>query len=88
MPYINIEGNYGRFMSTNVTVRYVACWTEDDGIYCCGHQHETIAGAMECLVPDGGNFIRAYEAGVSRSLDDEEFLEFLRALSMMPWSSS
>jgi hypothetical protein len=75
-------------MSTNATVRYVACWTEDDGIYYCGHEHESIVEAMTCLVPGGGNFIRAYEAGVSRSLDDREFLEFLRALPMMPWSSS
>ncbi len=75
-------------MSTNVTFCYVACWTEDDGIYYCGHQHESIAEAMLCQAPDGGNFIRAYEAGVSRSLDDEEFLEFLRVLPMMPWSSS
>ena len=75
-------------MKINVTVRYVACWTEDDGIYCCGHQHKTIADAMKCLVPDGGNFIRAYEAGASRSLNDQEFLHFLQALRTMPWSSS
>ena len=61
--------------------RYLACWTEDDGIYSCGHQHKTIVEAMKCLVPNGGNFIRAYEAGASRPLDDQEFLEFIRALA-------
>lgn len=61
--------------------RYIACWTEDDGIYFCGHEHETIAGSMKCLVPDGGSFIRAFEAGVSRSLNEAEYKEFLAALS-------
>jgi hypothetical protein len=38
------------------------------------------------LVPDRGNFIRVYETGTFRSLDDQEFLDFLRALRTMPWS--
>jgi hypothetical protein len=63
--------------------RYIACWTEDDGIYFCGHEHETIAESMKCLVPDGGSFIRAFEAGVSRSLNEAEDKEFLAALSTM-----
>ncbi len=74
-------------MSMNASIRYVACWTDDDGIYFCGHEHKSIAESMQCLVPDGGNFIRAYEAGASRSLDDREFLDFLQALRTMPWSS-
>jgi len=65
---------------------YVACWTEDDGIYFCGHEHHLIADAMKCLVPDGGNFIRACESGVFRSLDNGEFIDFLEALGTMPWS--
>ncbi len=72
-------------MSTNV--HYVACWTEDDGIYCCGHEHRTIAESMNCLVPDGRSFIRAMDGGVSRSLKDGEVGEFLIALKNMPWSS-
>lgn len=65
--------------------RYAACWTEDDGVYFCGHKHKTVAESMKCLVPDGRSFIRAFENGVSRSLMDEEFQEFLIALKAMPW---
>ena len=71
---------------TNVTcVRYAACWTEDDGIFFCGHEHPTIAGSMNCLVPDGGCFILAFEAGrlgsmAFRSLNEGEFKEFLAVL--------
>src|SRR5579864_1240197 len=49
-------------------VHYVACWTENDGVYCCGHTHPGVREAMNCLVPDGRSFIRAYDAGVYRSL--------------------
>jgi hypothetical protein len=41
---------------------------------------------MNCLVPDGGSFIRAYDAGVFRSLTNREFIDFLEALREMPWS--
>ena len=67
-------------------VHYVACWTEDDGIYSCGHSHLVVRDAMNCLVPDGGSFIRACEAGVFRSLTNREFIDFLEALQEMPWS--
>ena len=75
-------------MAPNIPdVRYIACFTEDDGIYYCGHLHQTVAEAMSCLVPDGGTFVRAYEDGVSRSLDSREFIDFLEALETMPWSA-
>jgi len=67
-------------------ITYVACLTRDDGVYSCGHDHESIADAMKCLVPDGGSFIRACEAGVFRSLHQGEFIDFLEALKKMPWS--
>ena len=57
---------------------YVACFTEDDGIYRCDHAHATVRDAMDCLVPDGGSFIRAYDAGVFRSLNNGEFIDFLQ----------
>jgi len=41
---------------------------------------------MKCLVPDGGSFIRAYDAGVFRSLDPKEWIDFLESLPTMPWS--
>jgi hypothetical protein len=41
---------------------------------------------MNCLVPDGGSFIRAYDAGAFRSLDPREFIDFLEALETMAWS--
>jgi len=66
---------------------YVACFTEDDGIYYCGHLHQTVAEAMSCLVPDGGTFVRAYEDGASRSLDSKEFIDLLEALGTMHWSA-
>ena len=67
-------------MSPNIPdVRYLACWTEDDGIYSC--EHESVAGAMKCLVPDGRSFIRACESGAFRSLNETEFAFFLVALS-------
>ncbi len=76
-------------MAPNIPdVHYLACWTEDDGIYSCGHEHESIADAMKCLVPDGRSFIRACESGVFRSLNEREFVTFLAALRDMPWRSS
>jgi hypothetical protein len=41
---------------------------------------------MQCLVPDGGMFIRAVEGKTSRSLTEAESVEFLIALRSMPWS--
>lgn len=67
-------------------MHYLACWTEDDGIYSCDHEHASVAGAMRCLVPDGGGFIRAVESGVFRSLTNGEFIDFLESLGEMPWS--
>jgi hypothetical protein len=67
-------------------VHYVACFTEDDGVYSCGHKHLSIAEAMNCLVPDGGSFIRACDYGAFRSLNDVELIQFVLALRRMPWS--
>jgi hypothetical protein len=65
---------------------YVACWTEDDGVYSCGHSHLAVRDAMNCLVPDGGSFIRAHDEGLLRSLNNREFIDFLESLKEMPWS--
>ena len=67
-------------------IRYAACFTEDDGVYSCGHLHPSIREAMNCLVPDGGSFIRAHDAGTYRSLSNREFIDFLESLEQMPWS--
>jgi hypothetical protein len=67
--------------------RYAVCRVGEDGIYSCGHEHESIADAMQCLIPDGGEFIRACESGVLRSLNESELLAFLAALREMPWRS-
>jgi hypothetical protein len=67
---------------------YISCWTEDDGIYSCGHEHGSVVDAMQCLVPDGRSFIRACESGVFRSLNETETGVFLVALKQMPWRSS
>jgi hypothetical protein len=67
---------------------YVACRTADEGIYSCGHSHPTVREAMDCLVPDGGGFIRAHDAGVFRSLNGSEYIDFLEALQSMPWRAS
>jgi len=58
----------------NTDLHYVVCWTEDDGIYACDHQHLTIAEALgcECLIPDGRTFIRARDRNHLRSLDEAE----------------
>jgi hypothetical protein len=65
---------------------YVACFTKDDGVYSCGHLHPSVRDAMNCLVPDGGSFIRAFDVGVFRSLDPKEWIDFLESLPQMPWS--
>ncbi len=67
-------------------MHYVACWTENDGIYSCGHRHQSVRDAMLCLVPDGRSFIRAHDSGGLRSLRDGEYIDFIEALSDMPWS--
>lgn len=69
-------------------VFYVACTTADDGIYSCGYEHPDVRDAMNCLVPDGGSFIRVHEAGVFRPLDQAEYIDFVEALQTMPWRSS
>jgi len=74
-------------MASNIPeVTYVTCFTDDDGVYSCGHFHLTIREAMNCLVPNGGSFIRAHDAGVFRSLTNREFIDFLESLQEMPWS--
>ena len=65
---------------------YVACFTQQDGVYSCGHNHRSVRDAMNCLVPDGRSFIRAYDSGAYRSLHQREFIDFLEALPTMPWS--
>ena len=69
-------------------MHYLACWTDDDGIYWCGHEHRSVADAMKCLVPDGRSFLRACESGAYRSLNDGEFADFLVSLPGMPWRPS
>jgi hypothetical protein len=61
-------------------MHYVVCWTETDGIYSCEHEHPTIAEAMGCLVPDGRTFIRAWDQGQMRSLNDAEAEAFFGEL--------
>ena len=74
-------------MASNIPeVTYVTCFTADDGVYSCGHFHLTIREAMNCLVPNGGSFIRAHDAGGFRSLTNREFIDFLESLQEMPWS--
>lgn len=68
-------------------VHYVACCTWDDGLYSCGHKHESVREAMHCLIPTGGSFVRAFDSGAFRSLDNREFIDFLEALPDMPWSA-
>ena len=67
-------------------IQYVACFTQDDGVYACGHFHSSVRAAMNCLVPNGGSFIRAHEGGTFRSLTNREFIDFLESLEHMPWS--
>lgn len=67
-------------MSANIPdVRYEAFWTEKDGLYSCGCEHESVADAMGCVIPDGRTFIRAVQSGVTRSLDEYELRQFLNA---------
>jgi hypothetical protein len=66
-------------------IYYLACWTEDNGVYSCVHKHTTVQDAMKCLIPDGGCFIRANEKGTFRSLNDAEYMDFSVALLNMPW---
>ena len=66
---------------------YVACFTADEGVYSCGHNHGTVREAMECLIPDGRGFLRAHDNGVFRSLDNQELIDFLESLPEMPWSA-
>src|SRR5215475_10042009 len=73
-------------MGTIHFVYYVACFTAEDGVYHCGHTHRTVRSAMNCLIPDGGGFIRAFDKGISRSLDNMELIDFLESLPEMPWS--
>ena len=74
-------------MAQNISdIWYAACFTEDDGIYSCVHEHPSVRDAMNCLVPDGGCFLRACDRGVWRSLNDAEFGEFLVALYGMSWA--
>jgi hypothetical protein len=74
-------------MAANTTeIRYAACFTEDDGVYSCGHLHSSVREAMDCLVPNGGSFIRAFDSGTFRSLTNREFIDFLESLEQMPWS--
>jgi hypothetical protein len=62
---------------------YFACFTEEDGIYSCGHEHLTVREAMDCMVPNSGSFIRAWDRGLSRSLNDREFIDFMEALKAL-----
>jgi hypothetical protein len=74
-------------MADNIPkIWYDACFTEDDGLYSCEHRHPTVAETMSCLIPDGG-FIRAFEAGLYRSLNEKEYIDFLEHMEKMPWSS-
>lgn len=74
-------------MALNISeITYVTCFTADDGVYSCGHLHPTVREAMNCLVPNGGSFIRAHDSGTFRSLSNREFIDFLESLQEMPWS--
>jgi len=65
-------------MASNITeVRYVVCWTEYDGIYWSGEKYQTIGEAMSHMIPDGRHFVRAYENGIFRSLNDAEIIIYL-----------
>ncbi len=76
-------------MARNIAdVEYLVCWVGEDGIYSCGCRHESVADALKCLSPNGGSFIRACESGVIRSLNDDEFIDFVAALRDAPWRSS
>src|SRR5579864_1562849 len=55
-------------------VNYVACWTEDDGVYCCGHSHLVVREAMNCLVTDGGSLF-ALMTPCNRSPDGKSLIQ-------------
>jgi hypothetical protein len=75
-------------LTVNISeIWYVACCTAHDGVYACEHKHPTVREAMNCIIPDGGSFIRAFDSGVFRSLDNKELIDFLESLREMPWSS-
>jgi hypothetical protein len=71
-------GNFPTFLKMRLKVHYVVCWTEDDGIYSCAHEHGSIAEALECecLIPDGQTFIRSRDEFALRSLDEVETERF------------
>ena len=62
----------------------MACWTEDDGIHSCGHQHASVSDAMKCLPPGGAGFVRAFDAKNCRALNDAEWIDFMAALNTIP----
>jgi hypothetical protein len=69
-------------------MHYEICWVGEDGLYGCGHEHPSVADAARHMVPDSGSFLRAFESGVYRPLNDREFIDFLESLGNMPWRSS
>jgi len=69
-------------------MHYEICWVGEDGLYGCGHEHPSVADAARYMVPDSGSFLRAFESGAYRSLNDREFIDFLEALGDMLWTSS
>jgi hypothetical protein len=66
-------------------VCYLVCRVEDDGVYSCGHEHQSVAEAMKCLDPHNGSFIRACEAGIFRPLNNKEYVYYLEAFRNMSW---
>ena len=73
-------------MAPNIAdVCYLVCRVEDDGVYSCGHEHQSVADTMKCLDPQDGSFIRACEAGIFRPLNLKEYGYFLEAFRNMPW---
>jgi len=69
-------------------MHYEICWVGEDGLYGCGHEHPSVADAAWHMVPGSGSFLRAFESGIYRSLNDRELIDFLEALGNMAWSSS
>jgi hypothetical protein len=52
-----------------------------------GQSTSPLPSKWRCAIaPDGGSFIRAYDAGAFRSLTNREFIDFLEALQEMPWN--
>ena len=76
------------FVSLSMSkIWYVVSCTEEDDIHSCGHKHRTVAEAMKCLVPDRGSFIRAFEAGIFRLLNERELIDVLEELESRSSSS-